>query len=265
MGAGHPRREDRTAGLSLPHRFDAGVGNGTIGLLRVDGASMPTPSKIRVWDLPTRIFHWLLVACVVGAFVTIKVGGLWTEYHMLFGYAVLGLILFRIVWGFVGSSHARFFRFVRGPGAILAYLKGTMPRTPGHNPLGALSVLAMILLLGYQAVTGLFANDDIFTEGPLASRVGKELSDRLTGLHKLDEWPILILLGLHVAAIIWYRLAKKQKLTSAMVTGDAPASEFGPETDSARDTAGTRLLALVIAAIVAAVVYGIVSLRPAGF
>ncbi|WP_338617960.1 cytochrome b/b6 domain-containing protein [Pigmentiphaga sp. CHJ604] len=224
---------------------------------------MPNPSKIRVWDLPTRLFHWLLVICVAGAFATIKAGGLWTEYHLLFGYAVLGLILFRIVWGFVGSSHARFACFVRGPRAIAAYLGGTMPRTPGHNPLGALSVVAMILLLGYQAVTGLFANDDIFTEGPLAGLVGKDWSDRLTGLHKLDELPILILVGLHLLAIIWYRVAKKQKLTRAMVTGDAPAEEFTAGADSARDTAGTRLLALVIAAVVAAVVYGIVSLRPA--
>ena len=224
---------------------------------------MSDPRKVRIWDLPTRVFHWLLAACVIGAFVTIKAGGLWTEYHMLFGYAVLGLILFRIVWGFVGSSHARFARFVRGPRAIAAYLGGTMPRTPGHNPLGALSVVAMILLLGYQAVTGLFANDDIFTEGPLAGLVGKDWSDRLTGLHKLDELPILILVGLHLLAIIWYRVAKKQKLTRAMVTGDAPAEEFTAGADSARDTAGTRLLALVIAAVVAAVVYGIVSLRPA--
>ncbi|MBX6320043.1 cytochrome b/b6 domain-containing protein [Pigmentiphaga sp.] len=226
---------------------------------------MSTPSKIRVWDLPVRIFHWLLVACVVGAYVTIKAGGLWTEYHMLFGYAVLGLILFRIVWGFVGSQHARFSSFLRGPCAVLAYLKGTTPRRPGHNPLGAWSVLAMILLLGYQAVTGLFANDDIFTEGPLASLVDKAWSDRLTGLHKLNEWIILALVALHVAAILWYRVAKKQKLTRAMITGDAPASEFAPGADSTRDTTGTRLLALAIAAIVAAVVYGIVSMRPAGF
>ncbi|MEK7945437.1 cytochrome b/b6 domain-containing protein [Pigmentiphaga sp. YJ18] len=224
---------------------------------------MSNPSKIRVWDLPTRLFHWLLVVCVIGAFVTIKVGGLWAEYHLLFGYAVLGLILFRIVWGFVGSGHARFARFVRGPRAIAAYLRGTMPRTPGHNPLGALSVVAMILLLGYQAATGLFSNDDIFTEGPLAGLVGKDWSDRLTGLHKLDELPILILVGLHIVAIVWYRVAKKQKLTRAMVTGDAPAEEFTTGADSARDTAGTRLLALVIAALAAAVVYGIVSLRPA--
>lgn len=224
---------------------------------------MSNPSKIRVWDLPTRLFHWLLVICVIGAFATIKAGGLWTEYHLLFGYAVLGLILFRIVWGLVGSGHARFARFVRGPRAIAAYLGGTMPRTPGHNPLGALSVVAMILLLGYQAATGLFANDDIFTEGPLAGLVGKDWSDRLTGLHKLDELPILILVGLHVLAIVWYRVAKKQKLTRAMVTGDAPAEEFAAGADSARDTAGTPLFALVIAAVAAAVVYGIVSLRPA--
>ncbi|GAA4321639.1 cytochrome b/b6 domain-containing protein [Pigmentiphaga soli] len=227
---------------------------------------MPSPAKIRVWDLPTRIFHWLLVICVVGAFVTIKVGGLWVDYHMLFGYAVLGLILFRLVWGLAGDEHSRFAGFVRGPRAIAAYLRGDpAARSPGHNPLGALSVLAMLALLGWQAATGLFANDGVLSEGPLASRVGKELSDTITGLHKLDEWPILILVGLHVLAIVWYRVARRQKLTSAMITGDASAEEFGPQARPARDSAGVRLRAAVIAAIVAAVVYGIVSLRPAGF
>ncbi|VCU71848.1 hypothetical protein PIGHUM_03938 [Pigmentiphaga humi] len=226
---------------------------------------MSAPKKIRVWDLPTRLFHWLLVACVIGAFATIKAGGLWAEYHMLFGYSVLGLILFRIVWGLVGSANARFSRFVRGPGSVLGYLRGRLPRTPGHNPLGALSVIAMILLLGYQAVTGLFANDEIFMQGPLAALVDTRLSDQLTRLHKLDELPILILLGLHIAAVLWYRLVKKQKLIGAMVTGNAPADEFPADAQPIREGAGTWALALVIALIAAAVVYGIVSLRPAGF
>ena len=224
---------------------------------------MSTTKKIRVWDLPTRLFHWLLVTCVVGAFVTIKVGGMWSDYHLLFGYGALGLILFRIVWGFVGTEHARFSHFVQGPRAIIGYLKGTSERATGHNPIGAVSVIVMLLLFGYQAFTGLFANDDILLEGPLAALVSKDLSDTMTGLHKLDELPILIIVGLHVLAIIWYRIAKKQKLTSAMITGDAPVDEFDVVTTPTRDTWGVRLLALVIALASAGVVFWITTLRPA--
>lgn len=225
---------------------------------------MSTTKKIRVWDLPTRLFHWLLVACIAGAFITVKKGGLWMDYHLLFGYGVLGLVLFRIVWGFVGPEHARFSHFVRGPGAIFGYLKGNVARATGHNPIGAISVIAMLLLFGWQAISGLFANDDILVEGPLAALVSKELSDTMTGLHKLDELPILIIVGLHVLAIIWYRIAKKQKLTSAMITGDAPSDEFDVVTTPTRDTWSVRLLALVIALASAGVVFWITTLRPAG-
>lgn len=222
---------------------------------------MATPHKIRVWDLPTRLFHWLLVACIAGSYVTIKVGGLWVDYHLLFGYGVLGLILFRIVWGFVGPKPARFSHFVRGPGAVIAYLKGSHVRDTGHNPLGALSVVAMLVLLGYQAVTGLFATDDILSSGPLSARVSSDLSSTLTGLHKLDEWPILILIGLHVLAIIWYRIGKKQKLAAAMITGDAPADEFHSAATATQDTWGIRGRGLVIAVLVGVAVYGITTLR----
>ncbi len=225
---------------------------------------MSSSEKIRVWDLPTRLFHWLLVICLIGSFVTIKVGGLWLDYHMLFGYTTLGLILFRITWGLVGTQHARFSSFVRGPGTVWTYLRGKHPRQAGHNPLGALSVLSLLLILAWQAITGLFANDDIFSEGPLASSVGKDLSDTLTGWHKLTEWPILILVGLHLAAIIWYRLVAKQKLTRAMITGDAPVEEFTGPVQSARDTASSRLLACVIALAAAALVFWIVAQRPTG-
>ncbi len=230
-------------------------------LIEPSGSSMSNSNKIRVWDLPTRLFHWLLAICVTGAYITIKLGGLWTDYHMLFGYATLGLILFRIIWGFVGTEHARFRNFVRGPRAIVAYLRGQTPYPAGHNPLGALSVVAMLALFGYQAVTGLFSNDDIASEGPLASRVSQDLSDTISGLHKLDEWPILILVGLHVAAILWYRLVKKQKLIRPMITGDAHIEDLAPDSAPANDTAAKRVLAAVIALLVAALVYWIVSLR----
>lgn len=226
---------------------------------------MSTPPKIRVWDLPTRLFHWLLVACVAGTFITVKVGGLWMDYHMLFGYSVLALVLFRIVWGFVGPHNARFTSFVRGPAAIRAYLKGTSARVTGHNPVGALSAILMLLLLGYQAVTGLFANDDVMVEGPLASLVAKGLSDTLTGLHKLDEVPIMIIVGIHILAILWYRVAKKQHLTRPMITGDADTAEFGGLATPTRDTWAVRLLGLAIALASAGVVFWITTLRPAGF
>jgi cytochrome b len=102
---------------------------------------------IRIWDLPTRLFHWALVACIIGAFVTVKLGGLYMDWHARFGAAILGLIVFRLIWGFVGPRYARFTQFVRGPRAILAYLRGAAAPA-GHNPLGALSVIALIAVIG---------------------------------------------------------------------------------------------------------------------
>jgi cytochrome b len=122
------------------------------------------PSTLRIWDLPTRLFHWALVVCVLGAFVTVKLGGLYMEWHVRFGLATAGLILFRVLWGLFGSRYARFSQFLRGPRALAAYLGGRL-RTAGHNPLGALSVIAMLLAFGFQAVSGLFASDDIMIQG----------------------------------------------------------------------------------------------------
>src|SRR5690606_20858784 len=131
---------------------------------------MPSASRVRIWDLPTRLFHWLFAASVIGAFVTVKVGGLWMDYHPRFGYTALGLLIFRLLWGLVGPRYARFSQFVKGPAATLRYLRAPR-RMAGHNPLGAWSVLALLLAVGVQTTTGLFATDGIFTEGPLASRI----------------------------------------------------------------------------------------------
>ncbi len=178
---------------------------------------------IRVWDLPTRLFHWLLVILVLACFITGKIGGAWMPYHILCGCAVLGLLVFRLVWGFVGGRHARFSAFVRAPGAVLRYtrtlLQPEAPRHLGHNPLGGWSVLAMLLALSVQAVTGLFANDDIFTEGPLYPWVSKATSDWLTHIHKLNQGVILLLVGVHVMAVFFYLIMKHENLIQPMFTG----------------------------------------------
>jgi cytochrome b len=139
-------------------------------------------------------------------------------WHGRFGLVVVGLLVFRLVWGFVGSTYARFFQFVRGPGAIVAYLRGQW-HGEGHNPLGALSVLAMLGTLLLLVSTGLFANDDIAFEGPLYALVGKDLSDRVVGIHRLVEPLIILLVVAHLAAIAFYVRIKKETLIMPMITG----------------------------------------------
>ena len=175
--------------------------------------------RFRVWDLPTRIFHWALVACVIGSFVSVKIGGNAMVWHGRFGLTVVGLLAFRLVWGFIGSTYARFAQFVRGPRAIKDYLQGRW-QGEGHNPLGALSVLAMLGTLLLLVATGLFANDDIAFEGPLYELVGKAFSDRMAGIHRLIE-PLTILLVLaHLAAIAFYVRVRKETLIMPMITGE---------------------------------------------
>lgn len=175
-------------------------------------------NRIKLWDLPTRVFHWCLAMCVIGSLVTQQIGGNAMAWHGRFGLAVLGLLVFRVVWGFVGSTYARFSQFVRGPAAIKAYLRGEWTGV-GHNPLGALSVLALLATLTLLAATGIFANDDIAFEGPLYALVGKDLSDRMTGIHRLIEPAILLLVFAHLAAIVFYARIRKDDLVRPMITG----------------------------------------------
>ncbi len=189
------------------------------------GSKPPVASgrPILVWDLPTRLFHWLLVALVITSFVTGKIGGLWMQYHMWSGYAILGLLLFRLAWGVVGGRHAHFSAFLRGPGAVLRYVR-TMhrreaPEHLGHNPLGGWSVMAMLITLLVQAVTGLFANDDIFTEGPLYPWVSKATSDWLTRIHRLNQEAILLIVAIHIMAVLFYLIIKHENLIQPMITG----------------------------------------------
>ncbi len=222
-------------------------------------------TAMRIWDLPTRLFHWCFAACIVGAYVSVKLGGLYMDWHVRFGLAALGLVIFRVVWGFIGPRHARFGSFVRGPGAVLAYLRelaaGTA-RSAGHNPLGALSVVAMLADLGAQAVLGLFTSDDVMVQGPLYNFVSESTSSLLTSLHRANEWIIIALVVLHLLAVAWHT-HKKEPLVRAMVTGDMPADHLPGQAQASTDTAGVRLRALALAVIVAIFVLWIRSLGAA--
>lgn len=177
-----------------------------------------------VWDLPVRIFHWTLVVAFIAAFVTDRLGVAYFKYHVWCGYTVLVLVAFRIIWGFVGTRHARFCNFVRGPAAIWHYLRGKELRGreghfAGHNPLGALMVLALLIGLLLQAVTGLFSNDEIFNVGPLYGYIDNELSLRLTSLHRQLFYWIAGAIGVHILAVLAHRIFKKENLVKAMFTG----------------------------------------------
>lgn len=220
-----------------------------------------TQQTVRVWDLPVRVFHWLLALLIAFSFITAEIGGNAMVWHERSGIAILVLIGFRLIWGVVGSRHARFASFVRGPTAVMATLRGK-PSGLGHSPLAALSVLALLGAVGFQAVTGLFANDDIAFEGPLAAKVSGKVSHWLTELHEGNESVLLALIGLHLAAIAWYALVKRRNLIKPMITGDttlppAPAQDSasgatrhsaGPEGSPSRDDLWIRLWALLIAA-----------------
>lgn len=177
-----------------------------------------TVVRIKLWDLPTRLFHWSLVLAVSVAVVTGELGGDWMDIHGKAGLTIVGLVTFRVVWGFIGSTHARFLSFLPTPGKVLAYLKGRWQGV-GHNPLGALSVFALLGLLAVQAGTGLFTNDDIAFTGPLNVLVDEALAGRLTGWHRQLANVLLGLLALHIVAIFFYVRFKKDKLIKPMVTG----------------------------------------------
>lgn len=214
--------------------------------------------KIRVWDLPTRLFHWGLAVLLIVSVVTQGMGGNAMEWHFRSGYAVLVLIAFRILWGLVGTHYARFSSFLYGPSAMLGYLRGKDAGTPGHNPLGSLSVFLLLGAFLAQAVSGLYANDDIAYDGPLVKFIGKELSDKITWFHKdVSATAIYVLVGLHVLAILYYRLARKRNLMRPMLTGDQEV-EF--DAVAANDSWPMRAFALGLLLLCAAAVYFVVTL-----
>ena len=199
---------------------------------------MPQPGSVRarLWDGPTRLVHWALVALIGFAWWSAEAGKL--QWHRWAGYAVLGLLVFRLVWGFAGSASARFASFVKGPAATLAYAR-TLPsraRTdlPGHNPLGAWSVLAIFGVLIVQVITGLFATDiDQLDSGPLSDRVSFELSRSFSRWHHWSFQALEALVVLHLAAVVFYLAYKRANLIAAMITGrqrfdEDPKLAFAP-------------------------------------
>lgn len=205
--------------------------------------------KILIWDLPTRLFHWLLVVAVLAMVVSGKVGGNWIKLHGTLGLAVLGLLVFRLVWGCLGSTYARFLNFLPTPKKVAAYLRGEW-RGHGHNPLGAFSVFALLGVLLFQVVTGLVANDDIAFTGPLFDLVGRDLSNLATAWHHWVVNALIVLVALHIAAIMFYTHVKKDNLVKPMLLGWKEAEQG----ESAR---GGGFVALVVALALAGVaVYG---------
>lgn len=200
---------------------------------------------VKVWDLPLRLFHWLLVICVIGALVTIKLGGTWMIWHGRFGLAIIGLLSFRLVWGIAGSTHARFVSFFPTPRRVIRYLRGQWEGL-GHNPLGALSVFALIGLFGFQALSGLVATDDIAFSGPLTRAVSSDFSSLMSGWHRRTEELLYLLVGLHVLAIVIYRV-RGHNLLGPMIHGYKKAPH-----PAAEQANGGRWPALIIALALAA-------------
>ena len=180
--------------------------------------------KVRIWDAPTRLFHWLLVVLVALLWWSAEEEKL--DLHLTLGLVILGLLVFRLLWGLFGSSTARFANFVRGPRAMLAYLGGRAGFVLGHNPLGALSVVALLGLVSVVVGLGLFAGDeDGLYSGPLAHLIDPDLSEELTDIHEDSFDVLLVLIAIHVAAIVYYRLVKRDDLVTPMVTGMREAPE----------------------------------------
>ena len=215
--------------------------------------------KVRVWDLPTRVFHWSLVLGIVGSAISGTIGGNAMLWHFRFGYAVLTLLLFRIVWGLVGGRWSRFGAFIYAPQTIIDYLKGRgkPEHSVGHNPLGAGSVFAMLAALLAQVGSGLFSDDDIAFAGPLTRFVSNATVSLATNYHKnIGKWIILALVLLHIAVIVFY-LSRKHNLVNAMLHGDKNLVVPVP---SSRDDAFSRTGAVVTLGICAALVAWLVSL-----
>ena len=222
--------------------------------------------SVRIWDLPTRLFHWALVVSVVGLVVTGNVGGNLMPWHARLGYVVFTLVLFRLIWGVVGGHWSRFGAFVPSPGRLFAYLSGKVGSEVGHNPLGALSVLAMLTVLSLQVASGLVSDDEIAFSGPLSALVSSSWVSLATSYHKgPGKLALLALVALHVAAIVFYQRVKHKRLVQSMVHGNVEMNSGQPLPIESVDGVAQRVLAAAVLAICAGLVAWVVSLAPAGF
>jgi cytochrome b len=235
-----------------------------------DPTSQPAPAEaaplapVRVWDLPTRAFHWLLALAMVGSVASAKIGGGAMVWHFRLGYVVLALLAFRVLWGLVGGRWSRFASFFYGPGTVLRYLRGQARPGDhldvGHNPLGSLSVWALLAVVAVQLGTGLVADDEIANLGPLNHLVASETALSATSWHKTwGQWMVLGLVGLHVAAIVFYRVVRRQDLVRPMIAGD---KALPPGTPASEDGLRQRLLALALLGLCAAATAAVVQMAP---
>ena len=216
---------------------------------------------IRVWDLPIRLFHWLLVLCIVGSLISVNIGGNAIQWHAYFGYSILSLLIFRVIWGFVGSTHARFASFFPTKKAILDYLSGSAPRVLGHNPIGAMSVFALLFVLSIQVLTGLFVDDEIAFQGPLAKYVSSSVGSFLSEIHESNQVVIYTLIVIHITAIWAYKKFKGENLIKPMISGD---KEIDPSEEAkylptdlgraSKDGGLQRTLALLLLSVIAVTV-----------
>ncbi|HJQ55658.1 MAG TPA: cytochrome b/b6 domain-containing protein [Vineibacter sp.] len=217
---------------------------------------------VRIWDLPTRIFKWSLVVLVLFQVVTGKMAGEWLKWHFWMGYAILTLLIFRILWGFVGSTTARFSDFVKGPFAGLAHVRQVLapgaPRESGHNPVGGWMVVALILALLVQVTSGLFTTDDIATDGPLVGAASEGWVKAMTSLHHRWINLILIMIAVHVLAAVLYLAVKRQNLIAAIITGYKPRKDVAaPGAPLPTLQFASNLSALACLVVAAAIVWAI--------
>lgn len=221
-------------------------------------------NRVRVWDLPTRLFHWALVFCVVGLAITGTVGGNVMVWHFRFGYSVLALLLFRLIWGLVGGRWSRFASFIFAPQSIVNYLlgQGKPEHSVGHNLVGAASVFAMLGFLLAQVATGLISDDEIAFAGPLTRFVSNATVSLASSYHaNVGKWVLLALVLLHLTAVIFYQ-RRKHNLVGAMLHGDKVLALAAPPS---RDDGVSRTAALLILMACAAAAYGVSSLAAPSF
>ncbi len=189
--------------------------------------------SVKLWDWPVRLTHWSLVICVLVCYGTAEWHWLDMQWHFYFGYAILVLCVFRVLWGLFGSEHARFASFVRSPAAIKQYLQGNYPKRLGHNPLGALSVLGLLAALFIQAFTGLFNSDDIEWFGPLSERVSSDWQEWMADTHERFYWLLLALIAVHIIAVLYYTLIKRDGLIRPKLTGRKRVTDQSDASDQA--------------------------------
>lgn len=197
-----------------------------------------------VWDLPVRLFHWLLVLSIIGSYTTAKLGLM--PWHIRLGEFMVGMLIFRVIWGLIGPRHARFSNFIKGPSAILRYLKGGISSV-GHNPLGAGMVVLMLLLLALQVTTGLFSTDDIAYTGPYFPSVSHAWAEKLTAIHHANFNIILAAVLLHLCAIVYYTFVKKESLVAAMIHGQKPSDHVPAHEAIASSQLWRALIVILIA------------------